>query len=94
MLTVMYRLTRSAFSVDFEWRRLIQLVLIMGGVAAAGDALLPTHGWVGFITRVGAFLLIPSLLFLTGFAHRQELDAARRIAARAARAARPGSAAA
>ena len=73
MLAVMHVLTRRAFTVAFEWRRLAQLVVVMGGVAVAGDLLLPTHGALGLLTRAAAFLAIPPLLYFTGFAHRQEL---------------------
>ncbi len=38
MLGLMHLLTRRAFPVDFEWRRLAQLTLIVGGLAAAGRA--------------------------------------------------------
>jgi O-antigen/teichoic acid export membrane protein len=82
MLAVMHLLTRRAFAVAFEWRRLAQLTLVMGGVAVAGDLLLPTHGAVGFLSRAVAFLLIPAGLYLTGFAHPQELATARRLARR------------
>ena len=66
-------MTRRAFAVRFEWRRLAQLVVIIGGVAAAGELLLPTSGAVGFLTRAAAFLVIPVLLYLTRFAHDAEL---------------------
>jgi O-antigen/teichoic acid export membrane protein len=89
MLWVMYLLTRRAFPVVFEWRRLAQLVLVMGGVAALGDLLLPTVGLVGFVTRGAAFLVIPLLLWVTRFAHAAELDqlriAARRVGRTAVR---------
>jgi O-antigen/teichoic acid export membrane protein len=86
MLAVMHALTRRAFRVHFEWRRLAQLVLIMGGVAAAGELLLPTHGAVGLLTRGAAFLAIPPLLWATGFAHAAELGQLQRVARRVARA--------
>ena len=86
MLGVMHLLTRHAFEVHFEWRRLGQLVLVIGGVAAAGELLLPTHGAVGLLTRVAAFLAIPVLLHLTRFAHAEELDQLQRVAQRARRA--------
>ncbi len=41
MLTVMHLLVRRAFPVTFEWRRLGQLVLVLGGLAVAGELLLP-----------------------------------------------------
>jgi O-antigen/teichoic acid export membrane protein len=82
MLTVMHLLTRRAFKVAFEWRRLTQLCLVMGAVAAAGDLLLPTHGVVGFITRIAALCAIPLLLGATGFAHPEELRQLRALVAR------------
>ena len=51
MLAVMHLLVRRAFPVTFEWRRLAQLVLVLGGLAVAGDLLLPTSGLGGFVTR-------------------------------------------
>ena len=76
MIAVMHLLTRRAFAAAFEWRRLIQLVAIVGGPAALGDVLLPTHGWVGFLTRAAVLGAIPLLLLLTGFAHPQEIEQA------------------
>jgi O-antigen/teichoic acid export membrane protein len=83
MLAVMHLLTRHVFAVGFEWRRLAQLTAVMGGVAVAGDLLLPTHGATGLLARAAAFLAIPVLLWLTGFAHPRELDRVRAVAARA-----------
>jgi O-antigen/teichoic acid export membrane protein len=85
MLVVMYVLTRRAFTVAFEWRRLALVMLVVGGVAAAGDLLLPTHGAIGLITRAAAFLAIPVVLHLVRFAHPQELAQLGRVAARARR---------
>jgi O-antigen/teichoic acid export membrane protein len=82
MLAVMHLLTRKAFTVAFEWRRLTQLWLVMGGVAAAGDLLLPTHGLLGFVSRALVFALIPLILLATGFAHAQELRQARELVRR------------
>jgi O-antigen/teichoic acid export membrane protein len=79
MITVMHLLTRRAFSVDFEWRRLAQLAVVMGGISVAGDLLLPTHGAAGFFSRAAAFAVIPVALWGTGFAHRRELDQARSL---------------
>jgi O-antigen/teichoic acid export membrane protein len=79
MLAVMHMLTRSAFAVRFEWRRLAQVCLVMGGLAAAGDVLLPTHGVVGFASRALVAALMPVILLATGFAHPQELSQARAL---------------
>jgi O-antigen/teichoic acid export membrane protein len=82
MLAIMHLLTRQAFRVAFEWRRLAQLCLVMGGVAVAGDLLLPTHGIVGFVTRLAALAAIPVLLALTGFIHARERSELRALVAR------------
>jgi O-antigen/teichoic acid export membrane protein len=82
MLAAMYVLTRRLFTVAFEWRRLVQVVIIAGGIATAGELLLPTHGASGFISRAVAFALIPVLLFATRFAHREELVQLRALLAR------------
>jgi O-antigen/teichoic acid export membrane protein len=74
MLTVMHLLVRRAFPVTFEWRRLTQLVVVFGGLAVAGDLLLPTSGFGGFIARAAVFVAMPLVLWLTGFMHRAELD--------------------
>ena len=83
MLAVMHLLTRGAFQVAFEWRRLGQLVFVFGGLAVAGDLLLPTHGVVGLLTRAGVWLAAAPLLYLTGFAHEQELGRVRTLVVRA-----------
>jgi O-antigen/teichoic acid export membrane protein len=85
MLTIMHLLTRRVFKVAFEWRRLLHLVGVLGGIAAAGDALLPTRGASGLLTRAAALAAIPLVLALTGFLHPQELEGARSLFASAAR---------
>ena len=83
MLGIMHLLTRRLFEVAFEWRRLAHLTVVIGGLAAAGDLLLPTHGFVGFVTRLAVFAAIPVVLLGSGFAHREELVQARSLLARA-----------
>ncbi|MDQ2759236.1 MAG: lipopolysaccharide biosynthesis protein [Actinomycetota bacterium] len=76
MLAVMHLLTRRAFTVAFEWRRLIQLAVVIGGLAVGGNLLLPTRGIVGLLSRVAVLLAIPLALLLTRFAHPAELRSA------------------
>jgi O-antigen/teichoic acid export membrane protein len=83
MLTVMHLLTRRAFAVQFEWRRLAQLVVVMGGLAAAGDLALPTSGLGGFVGRAVVLAAIGPALLITGFLHTAELHQARELVARA-----------
>jgi O-antigen/teichoic acid export membrane protein len=82
MLTAMHLLTRRAFKVDFEWRRLAQVVIVAGGVATAGELLLPTHGAVGLLSRLVAFFAIPALLYVTRFPHDEELVALQQLVRR------------
>ncbi len=89
MLSVMYLLTRSAFKVQFEWLRLARLVLVMGGLAAAGDLVLPTHGAIGLLTRALVLAAIGPTLLATGFAHPAELGQLRALLVRARRRAYP-----
>jgi hypothetical protein len=83
MLVVMYLLTRSAFRVKFEWWRLAHLVLVMGGLAALGELLLPTTGAAGFFSRAVVFALIPVVLWLTGFVQPREKRRVRALVSRA-----------
>jgi O-antigen/teichoic acid export membrane protein len=84
MLAVMHLLTRRAFTVAFEWRRLALLCVVMGGLAVGGDLLLPAHGVVGFVSRAAVLFAIPPALLMAGFAHSQEMTALRAWLARAA----------
>jgi hypothetical protein len=88
---VMHLLTRRAFPVAFEWRRLVLLTVVMGGLAAAGDLVLPTAGVVGFMSRAAVWAAIPPALLATGFAHGAELTQARVLVARLRGRAGPGS---
>ena len=85
MIAVIHVLTRRAFAAAFEWRRLAQLAIVLGGLSVAGDLLLPTHGLVGFVTRAAVLAAMPLALLLTGFAHPQEVEQARALIARARR---------
>jgi O-antigen/teichoic acid export membrane protein len=85
MIGVMHLLTRRAFATSFEWRRLLQLVVVVGGMAALGDVLLPTSGWVGFLARCAVLAAIPVVLLGTGFAHAEEIAQGRVLLDRARR---------
>jgi len=82
MVAVMHMLVRSAFHVTFEWRRLLHLIIVLGGLTVAGELLLPTSGLVGFVTRAAVIIAMPVALWLSGFAHTQELAAARGLLTR------------
>src|SRR5450755_1634474 len=85
MLLIMHLLTRRAFRVGFEWRRLAQLGLVVGGLSVAGDLLLPTHGALGLLSRAAVLVAIPAALYLSGFAHAAEVGQLRTMAGRVRR---------
>jgi len=85
MIGVMHFLTRRAFAASFEWTRLIRLVVVVGGMAVAGDLLLPAQGLVGFISRAAVLAAMPLVLTATGFTHVAEREQARVLLARAKR---------
>ena len=82
MILVIYWLTRSVFSVGFEWQRLGRLLAVLIGISVAGELVLPTHGAAGFLLRGLAWCAIFPLLRMAGFFSAAELA---RIAALVAR---------
>jgi O-antigen/teichoic acid export membrane protein len=89
MLGFMHLLTRRQFAVQFEWLRLARLVVVMGGLATAGDLLLPTHGAIGLLLRVVVLAAVGPALYVTGFVHEAELRQARRLLGRLRRSVAP-----
>jgi O-antigen/teichoic acid export membrane protein len=85
MIGAMHLLTRRAFAASFEWLRLAQLTVVLGGLSVAGELLLPTHGLVGLVSRVAVLAAMPLVLMATGFAHSAELEQARLLLGRARR---------
>jgi len=82
MLIAMRLLTRRLFPVAFEWRRIAQLALVLGGLAGAGELLLPTSGAAGFVARALLALALPLALGLTGFYRPEERALMRTLLAR------------
>lgn len=64
MLVVLRLLTRGVFDVPFEWGRIARLVIVAGGIALAGELLLPTAGAAGFASRAAVLALIAPALVL------------------------------
>jgi O-antigen/teichoic acid export membrane protein len=73
MIGVIYALTRSLFTVGFEWGRLGRLLAVLISVSVAGELLLPTSGTVGFVLRALLWCLILPLLRAVGFFKQAEL---------------------
>lgn len=81
MLLVMHLLTRKLFAVEFQWRRLAQLIAIFAGVAVSGELLLPTSGFAGIALRGLWLALVPALLVLSRFFGAEERRQARALVA-------------
>jgi O-antigen/teichoic acid export membrane protein len=79
VLVVMWALTRSLFPVAFEWGRLARFAVVAGGIAGAGELLLPAGGVTGFVTRALALAAIGPALWAARFFRPGELPAARRL---------------
>jgi O-antigen/teichoic acid export membrane protein len=63
-VVLMYVFTQRLFHVPYEWGRLAAIVLVSAGLIAFGDLVLPTEGFVGFITRAAVIALyLPILWF-------------------------------
>jgi O-antigen/teichoic acid export membrane protein len=90
MLAALHVLTRRLFPVAFEWGRLAHAVLVIGGLAAAGELALPTAGAGGFLSRCAVLAAIPAALLATGFLRPGERARLGELAARV-RAGRRGS---
>jgi len=60
------------------------LVVLLAGVAVAGELLLPASGLEGFLLRAAAAALIPVLFAVTRFAQPAELAGLRRLRPRRA----------
>ena len=64
MLVALHLMTRRLFVVPFEWGKVARLVVVAGGIAVAGNVLLPASGAGGFVARAGALALIPAGLLI------------------------------
>ena len=83
MLVVLCALTRDVFPVPFEWGRIAGLTLVAGGIAIAGNLLLPTYGAGGFLARVAVLAVIPLALVAARVVRPAELRALLAAARRA-----------
>lgn len=81
MILVIYRLTRSLFSVPFEWGRLAALVLVVGGFSVGGEELLGTDGVAAFLERGVVLAAIPLVLLAGGILRPEEQAGLRSLVA-------------
>ena len=72
VLVLMYVFTQRLFPVPYEWRRLALVVLSAAALIGAGEALLPTSGFVGLASRTVLWLAYPAALLAMGFLHEEE----------------------
>ena len=85
MLVVLHLLTRRLFTVPFEWGRLGHAVVLLAGMAVAGELLLPESGWDGFASRAAVAAVVPVAFALTGFLRPAEWAGLRGLRARFSR---------
>jgi O-antigen/teichoic acid export membrane protein len=78
MLAVLAVLTRRAFAVPFDVRRLVHAVGLLAAVTVAAELLLPTDGAAGFASRALVCAALPAALWLTRFPTAAERSAIRR----------------
>ncbi len=64
MLVVLFLLTRKVFTVPFEWRRIVPLVVIVAVLSVAGNGLLPDDGIDGLVERSLLLAAIAAALVL------------------------------
>jgi O-antigen/teichoic acid export membrane protein len=81
MVSAIHLLTRRAFAVPFEWGRLSLVVGVLGGAAIAGEVLLPTGGWAGFLSRAAVAVAAPCALLAAGFLAHDERAGLRALSA-------------
>ncbi|MEK6326744.1 MAG: lipopolysaccharide biosynthesis protein [Actinomycetota bacterium] len=72
VVVLMYVFTQRLFPVPYEWRRLALVVLSAAALIGAGEALLPTSGFVGLVSRAALWLAYPAVLYAVGFLHEEE----------------------
>ena len=64
MLVVLFLLTRKVFTVPFEWRKIIPLIVIVAALSVLGNELLPSDGIAGFLERSLLLVAIAAALVL------------------------------
>jgi O-antigen/teichoic acid export membrane protein len=72
VLVLMYGFTQRLFPVPYEWGRLALVLGIAGALVAGGELLLPTDGFVGFVSRTVVWFVYPLALWATGFLSDEE----------------------
>ena len=64
MLVVLFLLTRKVFTVPFEWRKIIPLIVIVAALSVLGNELLPSDGIAGLLERSLLLVAIAAALVL------------------------------
>ena len=74
---LMYAFTYRLFPVPYEWGRLALLIGVTALLVTSGEVLLPKDGIEAWLTRTGAWLLLPLVLAGLGFLTPEELRSLR-----------------
>ena len=81
VLVLMYAFTQRLFPVPYEWRRLALVVLSAAALVGAGEALLPTSGFIGLASRTVLWLVYPRRCSRSGSSTRRSARTWRRCSA-------------
>jgi len=78
VIVLIYAVSRRVFPIPWQWSRLAVVVGTAAALIVAGEALLPTEGAAGFLSRLALAALYPAILWFGGAVHaaerRQVLD--------------------
>jgi O-antigen/teichoic acid export membrane protein len=72
VLALMYVFTQRLFAVPYEWGRLARVVLASAAIVAVGEALLPSSGAAGLLSRALLWASYPLALLASGFFNPEE----------------------
>jgi O-antigen/teichoic acid export membrane protein len=74
VIVLIYGVSRRIFPIPWQWGRLAVVVGAAAALIAAGEALLPTDGAAGFVSRLALFALYPAILWFGGAINREERE--------------------
>jgi len=72
VIVLIYAVSRRIFPIPWQWGRLAVVVGAGAVLIAAGEALLPTDGAAGFISRLALVALYPAILWFGGAVRANE----------------------
>jgi len=71
MLLILYPYVQHHYFISYEFRRIIQLIIILGFIFFCGYCYRGVYSWAW---RLGLLVLTPGFLYFTGFFDKSEID--------------------